>query len=66
MNGTNDTNMTVSGSGTASDPRTFDFHTTGNTYVVPGVFYIIFLTIIASVAIAGFMLGFYFGKRRKN
>jgi hypothetical protein len=60
----NDTNTLVHGSGSASDPTTFEFHESAQSYgshvMVCAVVVVVFLA-----AAAGFLLGFYFGKRRK-
>jgi ABC-type multidrug transport system permease subunit len=57
--------MTVSGSGTASDPYTYNFHTNAQSYGMPWMFYIMVIIVLGLAATGGFLLGFYFGKRRK-
>ncbi|HEV7924370.1 MAG TPA: hypothetical protein VGR14_03385 [Verrucomicrobiae bacterium] len=69
MNGTNDTNAIVTGSGTASDPYIFNIHATSETAMIPHfMFYAVLIVVafLAFVAAGGFMLGFYFGKRQKK
>jgi hypothetical protein len=66
MSGTNDTNMTVSGSGTASDPYTYNFHETAQSYGAPWMFFIVAIIVLGLAASIGFLLGFYFGNRRKK
>jgi hypothetical protein len=68
MNGTNDTNAIVSGSGTAADPYTYNFHTTSETFMMPHfMFYaVLILIVVVLAATGGFTLGFYFRKRRKK
>jgi hypothetical protein len=62
----NDTNIIVHGSGTASDPRTFEFHTTAQSYGTPWMFYLVVIIVLGLAAAAGFLLGFYFGKGRRK
>jgi len=65
MNSANDTNMTVSGSGTASDPKIFHFHATDNqSYETPWMFYAVVIAVLGLATAVGFLLGFCFGKRR--
>jgi len=60
-----DSNVIVSGSGTAKDPYIYSFRTTSQSYGTPVMFYAVII-VIGLVAVAGFLLGFYFGKRRKH
>jgi ABC-type multidrug transport system permease subunit len=69
MNGTNNTNVVVTGSGTASDPITYNFHTNAQSYGHDGtswMFYIVVIIVLGFPAAVGFLLGFYFGKSRKK
>jgi hypothetical protein len=67
MNGTNDTNAIVTGSGTASDPRTYDFQVNAQSYHgTPRMLYIVVIIVLGLVAVTGFLLGFYYGKSRKK
>jgi ABC-type multidrug transport system permease subunit len=66
MNGTNDTNVTISGNGTTNDPYTYNFHATEESYGAPWMFWIVMIVMLGATLAAGFLIGFYFGKRRKN
>jgi hypothetical protein len=61
----NDTNVIVHGTGTASDPTTYEFQTTAEGY--GGAFWMLYAAIllVTLAAAAGFLLGFHFGKKRK-
>ncbi len=61
----NDTNTNVQGSGTASDPYTYNFHETAQSYGAPWMFYVVAIIVLGFAVAFGFLLGFYFGKRRK-
>jgi hypothetical protein len=61
----NETNIITNGSGTASDPYTFNFHTTGQSYGHPSGFHAVAIFLGLGV-IVGFLLGFYFGKKQKK
>jgi hypothetical protein len=61
-----DTNAVVTGSGTAGDPYTYNFHVTAQSYRGPHWLFYVALILIGLAAVAGFLLGFYFGKRRKK
>jgi hypothetical protein len=64
MNGTNETNMTASGSGTATDPDSYNFHSSSETDMIPHfVFYTVLIVVVLAAA-GGFILDFSFGKRR--
>jgi len=56
-----DTNIAVTGSGTASDPYIYNFHITAQSHWLLWM-----ICVIGLSAIAGFLIGFYFGKRRKK
>jgi hypothetical protein len=60
-----DTNVTVTGSGTASDPYVYNYHATGGS---SGGFWVLSAVIIVAslTAVAGFRLGYYFGQRKKK
>jgi hypothetical protein len=60
----NVTNGIVTGTGTASDPYIYNFHTTSETVMIPHFMIYTILMVAALAAAGGFMLGFYFGKRR--
>jgi hypothetical protein len=60
----NDTNVIVTGSGTASDPLTYNFHVNAQSYGTPWMFYIVVIIMLGLAAAAGFPLGFYFGRCR--
>ena len=61
----NDTNTIVQGSGTASDPYTYNFHDTAQSYGAPWMFYVVAIIALCSAVAFGFLLGFFLGKRRK-
>jgi hypothetical protein len=63
MNSTNDTNMTVSGSGTASDPYVYNFHTIPG-HVVPFNLHDLFMAFFGLGVIV--FLGFHVLKNRKS
>jgi hypothetical protein len=70
MSPTNDTNITMSGSGTAADPYVYNFHTdarlSAHSYGMHCMFLLIVMIALGSAAAGGFLLGFYFGKRRNK
>jgi len=58
-----DTNHAVSGSGTASDPYTYNFHSTGQSSGAPWL--LCLLMVVSGLAVvAAFLPGYYFGKKR--
>jgi hypothetical protein len=61
----NDTNVVVTGSGTANDPYTYNFHETPQSGGPPWVLYAVVIE-VGLAAVAGFLLGDYFGNRRKK
>jgi hypothetical protein len=60
------TNIIISGSGTASDPYIYNFHPHSETVVLPH--FMLYAVLIAALLAAGggFVPGFYFGKRRRK
>jgi hypothetical protein len=62
----NDTNITTTGSGTASDPTTFNNHVTSQSVVISHFGLYVVIIVVGLAAVTGFGLGFYFGKSRKN
>jgi hypothetical protein len=65
MNGTNDTNVIVHGTGTATDPYTVNFRVTAQSHAWHWTFHEIVI-LVCLAAVAGFLLGFYCGKRQKQ
>ena len=66
MKGTNDTNGAISGTGTASDPYTYNFHEDGTSQGAPWIFWSLVMMVFCGVAIVGFLLGLYFRNKRKR
>jgi hypothetical protein len=62
----NGTNAVVSGSGTASDPTTFEFHETAQSYGASWIFFSVAVLMLGLAMAVGFLLEFYFGKRGKK
>lgn len=64
MNETN-TNNFVSGSGTASNPYVYNFHATAQSYGASWMFCALVIA-VGMVGLVGFLIGFYFGRRRRK
>jgi hypothetical protein len=62
----NDTNIIVTGNGTAGDPYTYNIHTTGQSIVMTHGMLAIIIILVGLAAVGGFLLGFNFGVRRKK
>jgi hypothetical protein len=64
MSYTNETNILISEGGTSSDPITYNFQPPAQSDGPPWMLFA-FVLVVGLIALTGFLLRIYFGKKRK-